>query len=355
VYRADGPWVINIVESELTQQYLELHSLLGQGNAVGRRGVSGMLTARASDSLVPVAAVNGDYFAMTGGAYTTIPLGFQVEAGEPITFPEPDRSVFYILSDGSVHIDRLKANAWLLGPSNFMFPIAGLNRPPEHGELTLFTPRFGKETRCADSVTQLVLTNLSAPITSRGEVTGTIGGIDVCGARPIPDGSAVLTANGVAAYALRHLKVGDQLRVQTAMYPEVGVIRTAVGGGPRLVRNGQISVENRIERFADAFANRRHPRTGIGLRDSTIVMVTVDGRQPGYSEGMTLHEFAQLFLELGCREAVNLDGGGSTTMVVRNRIVNSPSDGAERRVANALALFSTAPVTGKPEIGRAHV
>ena len=348
IYRAEGPWVINVVESELTQQYMELHSLLGQGSAIGRRGVSGMLAARASDSLVPVAAVNGDYFAMTGGAYTTVPLGFQVEGNEPITFPDPTRSAFYILSDGSTHIDRLKVNAWLFGPNNLMFPISGLNRPPEHGELTLFTPRFGKETRCADSITQLALTNMSAPIKSKGEVTATIGGIHVSSTRPIAADSAVLTANGVAAYALRHLKVGDQLRLQTAMDPNVGEIRMAIGGGPRLVRNGQISVENRIERFADSFAHRRHPRTGIGLRNNTVVMVTVDGRQPGYSDGMTLYEFAQLFLDLGCRDAVNLDGGGSTTMVVRNRIVNSPSDGTERRVANALALFSTAPVTGKP-------
>ena len=74
-----------------------------------------------------------------------------------------------------------------------------------------------------------------------------------------------------------------------------------------------------------------------------MLLVTVDGRQPGYSEGMTLTEFARLFLALGCTDAMNLDGGGSTTMVVRGKIVNSPSDGRERKVGSALALFSLAP------------
>ena len=348
VYRPDGPWAINIVEAELTQPYLQLHSLLGQGSMVGKRAVSNMLASQASDGLAPVAAVNGDYFAMAGGAYTTIPLGFQVESGELVTFPDPTRSAFYVLSDGSAHIGRLTSKAWLLGPNTLLYPIAGLNRPPEHGELVLFTSRFGKETRAPDSVTQILLTGLSGPPKSKGEVCATVGGVTVCGSQPIPTDAAVLAANGVAAYALRRLKQGDRVQIRVSMDPDVGEIKMAIGGGPRLVREGRSSIENRVERFADSFTNRRHPRTGVGLRDNVVVMVTVDGRQPGYSDGMTLREFAQLFIDLGYRDAVNLDGGGSTTMVVRNRIVNSPSDGAERRVANALALFSSAPVTGKP-------
>ncbi len=81
----------------------------------------------------------------------------------------------------------------------------------------------------------------------------------------------------------------------------------------------------------------------MGIKGNELLIVTVDGRQPGYSEGMTLSEFAKFLLSLGCTDAMNLDGGGSTTMVVRGRIVNSPSDGSERKVANALALFSLAP------------
>ena len=354
LYRPEGPWAINVVEAELSQQYLELHSVLGGGTTVGRQPVSRMVNGQASvagtggPALQQVAAVNGDFFAMAGGAYTTIPLGLQVESGELVTLPNPDRSVFYLLADGSAHIGRVSASVWLRGPGGLLYPIAGVNRPPEHGELVLFTPRFGKETRAYDSVAQLTLTGLSGPVKPKGEVSGTIANVVVGATQPIPSDGLVLAANGVAAYALRRLQARDQVRISVEMTPDVGEIRMAVGGGPRLVRDGQIAVEHRAERFHDSFATRRHPRTGVGVREGVMVMVTVDGRQPGYSDGMTLREFAQLFVDLGCKEAMNLDGGGSSTMVVRSQVVNSPSDGAERRVANALALFLTVPPTGKP-------
>jgi hypothetical protein len=110
------------------------------------------------------------------------------------------------------------------------------------------------------------------------------------------------------------------------------------------VRDGRVSVEHLRERFSGSFASRRHPRTGAGIRDNTLVLVAVDGRHPGYSEGMTLDEFARLFVELGCHDAVNLDGGGSTTMVVRGETMNVPSGGIERAVVNGLAVLSVAPL-----------
>ena len=117
----------------------------------------------------------------------------------------------------------------------------------------------------------------------------------------------------------------------------------AVGGRPVLVRAGAIrpGVDS-----GGAFATSRHPRTAVGIaRDGKRVMlVTVDGRQKPYSDGMTLREIAELMLVLGARDALNLDGGGSTTMVVANAagvpsVVNRPSDaGGERPVGNALAI-----------------
>ena len=95
-----------------------------------------------------------------------------------------------------------------------------------------------------------------------------------------------------------------------------------------MVRNGAVSVEHRRERFSNGFAGKRHPRSGVGIRDGTLVMVAVDGRQPGYSEGMTLYEFADLFIELGCSDAMNLDGGGSATMVVRDRVMKKIKKGS---------------------------
>jgi len=84
----------------------------------------------------------------------------------------------------------------------------------------------------------------------------------------------------------------------------------------------------------------RAPRTAIGITaDHRLFLVTVDGRQPHHSIGMTLWELAQFMVQLGCQEAVNLDGGGSTTFVVRGRVVNRPSDGRERPISNIIAVI----------------
>ena len=347
IYRPEGPWVIHVVEADLSEEFLELEAVLGGGEKLRRGQLSQMVAGRSSEQRRPVAAVNGDFFALAGGAYAGIPLGFHVEDGELVTFPDAGRSVLYVLEDGTVGIDRFRANGWLAMPGEAVYPVAAVNRPPEYSDLVVFTPRFGEETRAEEATTQISLVGVSGPIRPSGEVTGQIASIGVAGIQRIPPEGMVLAARGVAAYALRSLRVGEEVRLRFEVEPDEGEIRTAVGGGPRLVREGRVSVENRGERFSDGFASTRHPRTGVGVREGRVVMVTVDGRQPGYSAGMTLEELARVFVELGCTEAMNLDGGGSTTMVVRSRVVNSPSGGVERAVANGLALFSTAP-TGPP-------
>ena len=364
IYKPEGPWAINVVEADLSEKFVQLRSLVGLAQLsdgelmMGRRTVAEMMAAQppgtaegeaaASAGVRPVAAVNADFFALAGQYYATTPLGLHVERGEMITSPDPARSVLYALADGTLHIGRFRSNLWLHGPDDLLYQMVGINRSPGAADLVLFTPRFGGRTWAAEGTTQFALVGLSGPLKPNAEVRAKVASSAVTGSQRIPPDGAVLAARGVAAYALRRLKVGDEVRMSLRIEPEVGEIVEAVGGGPRLVREGVISVEHLQERFADQFATRRHPRTGVGIRDNTLVMVTVDGRQPGYSEGMTLQELAQLFLELGCAEAMNFDGGGSTTMVVRNTVVNSPSGGVARAVVNALALFSAAPA-GPPE------
>jgi exopolysaccharide biosynthesis protein len=92
--------------------------------------------------------------------------------------------------------------------------------------------------------------------------------------------------------------------------------------------------------FFGSFVAGRQPRTLAGVRpDGTLLLVTVDGRLPGWSVGMTLPEAARLMRSLGARDALNLDGGGSTTMVVRGEVVNRPADRVERRVSDGLFVF----------------
>lgn len=130
------------------------------------------------------------------------------------------------------------------------------------------------------------------------------------------------------------LKFGQSMSLTwTLGWPRV---RATLGGNPTLVEKGRIPSRN-VDGTGAFFA--RNPRTGVGTtRGGKVLLVTVDGRQPGYSRGMTLRQFARLFRSLGARWALNLDGGGSTTMVVEGRVVNRPSDGPERAVSSSLLV-----------------
>lgn len=124
-------------------------------------------------------------------------------------------------------------------------------------------------------------------------------------------------------------------------------ITQATGGGPMLVKNRRNVVEKhmKIERFGPRFATHRHPRTGIGynIRKNRTFFVVVDGRQAGYSMGINLYDFADFFIDyLDCDEAINLDGGGSSTFMVRDSIKNKPSDNSPRSISTAILLCSTA-------------
>lgn len=119
----------------------------------------------------------------------------------------------------------------------------------------------------------------------------------------------------------------------------------AVGGRPTVARDSLVVPQ--VDSGAASFSTSRHPRTaaGIAAGGRRLLLVTVDGRQKPYSDGMTLRELANLMLALGARDAINLDGGGSTTMVVKTpaartlAVVNTPSDPTgERAVGNALAV-----------------
>jgi hypothetical protein len=108
-----------------------------------------------------------------------------------------------------------------------------------------------------------------------------------------------------------------------------------VGGMPVLVRDGQ----NVVAPCSSAFC-RKNPRTAIGYTASGgVLLVVIDGRQPRWSTGVSLRELANIMLDLGAVQALNLDGGGSTTMVVEDEVVNRPSDGSLRNLSNAVLVL----------------
>jgi uncharacterized protein YigE (DUF2233 family) len=140
----------------------------------------------------------------------------------------------------------------------------------------------------------------------------------------------------------------DNVSVDTAgnLIPDwlgEGVIY-AVGGGPRLVKDGKVNVTSVEEQFKPDVAFGRAPRTAVGVTDDgKLLLIAVTGRQAYHSIGVTLEELAHIALELGAKDAMNLDGGGSSTIVVRDYVMNTPSDGTERKVADAILVFAGGP------------
>lgn len=118
-------------------------------------------------------------------------------------------------------------------------------------------------------------------------------------------------------------------------------MKTAVGGGPVLLQNGDIKITNNEElKFAGKAINDKHPRTAMGYTgDNKLVILVIEGRNPGKAEGATLIQQAQIFKDLGCREALNLDGGGSSCMLVNGKETIKVSDASGQRPVPAVFII----------------
>ena len=230
--------------------------------------------------------------------------------------------------------------------SGRVVPLAKVNNgAPAVDELSLVTPvAAGLEAPPRDACSARLQQQRRPRIDTSGSTTTTYRVQAVaCGADPMAPGALSVLSTPLAgsqAAFVRGLRPGRQLSVTwTVGWPSV----LDVGGGNALlVEDGQLSPQvNGTDPF---FA--RHPRTGIGTTATgEVLLVTVDGRQPGLSVGMTLAEFGEYFRSLGAVRAMLLDGGGSTTMVTDGHVRNSPSDGSERPVDTAVLVLDHADTT----------
>lgn len=304
-----------------------------------------------------IAAVNGDFggfsglpthpFAEDGDLKRTSAVsgvGFAVSEDEQSVFVErPEQIVTATLGSGEV---------WRIDHWN--------DGPPGLGEIVAFNPAGGSlETPppYACSVRLLPAGPPRALAPEPGIARSYTVDQAACPESPMARrGGVVLSAlpTGDEAEQLLSLTAGETVTLTWSFgWPDVF---DAIGGQPLLVSDGEIAVDGCTSSFC-----RRHPRTGVGVTaDGYLLLVVVDGRRSGYSVGMSLTELARLFQELGATWALNLDGGGSSTVVVNGEVVNRPSDPRERKVSSALLVLpgpdegeaalapSTAAVRGAP-------
>lgn len=282
-----------------------------------------------------LAAINGGYFRTTG-IVRGEPVGALTIDGKVLSEPVNDRAALAVSDDGKqirAAITHVTMKAELLADGKTVFAINGFNRPREKNELIVFTPEFHRTTLTFPDGVEFTV--------ERNRVTAINDGV---GSRAIPPNGFVVSATGSARdWALKYLRRASRVEIKTELKTDPQLSfkpNFLLGAGPQLIAAGKKVFADEAARYSDSLYRQRHPRTAIGWRtDGKLILLTVDGRQK-QSVGMTLDELADLMMELGCVEAMNLDGGGSTAMVVKNKIVNSPSDATgERPVSDALLIF----------------
>jgi hypothetical protein len=286
-----------------------------------------------------LAAVNSGYFRTTG-TYRGDSVGIEVLNGKLLSESNNVRAAAGL-------IERAGAQELIFGHIKFSgqiiagqakHAIDGLNRPRGDNELIIFTPEFHRTTLTDPTGLELIVRR--ERIVERHDLKGS--------SMTPADGYVISVAGTARQWALEKLRVGTRANLdldwsptetdQTDSWKQAASI---IGGGPQLIKNGRVEITNAAEKILPAFVSDFHPRTAIAkLKTGQILLLAVDGRQPGVSAGMSLTMLADLLLEFGTVEAINLDGGGSTTMVIKNKLVNKPSDATgERPVSDAILIF----------------
>lgn len=349
-----GPFTIHVVEVDLRRRDIAIATMHAFDSLRGREQTSAMVARRSSTSTPVIAAVNADFFDLkTGENENNQIVDGEVLKAVAITDSPFDslhtvHSQFGVTCDGHPVIDRLSFTGAVLTPPPALaiLPLDAINFRPRVDATVLYTAPYGATP--GDSTARLSVEVPLRIVERRGDtlVLQPMGSTRAGGGLTIGRGEAVLSGAGASAEVVRRLgnSLGptSRLRVVTAFSPKRGRLCALVGGWPRLVVDGRSIVDSvdRLEGTFPRFSVTRHPRTGVGFsRDSTtLYLITVDGRSES-SSGMSLAEFASLMQALGVAQGLNLDGGGSTTLVIRGHVVNHPSDSTgERTVGNALLV-----------------
>lgn len=314
-----------------------------------------------------LSGINGDYFVMATGN----PLGLVVTDGI-LRSSASYLSALGFRPDGSAVIGKPELNL-RADFKGYSLKISEINKIRSSDGYYLFTDDFGATTKNTKPGIDVILTpntgNEGKPVTGADGSTSLtafsqlgIGCLTSCtveevietsgGATPIPEGKFILsiaeTGGEWIREMLRGLKPGDPLDLEIfsadARWNDVDC---AVGAMYWILSGGVVA-----EGLDAATAA---PRTAVGVKpDGSVIFYTIDGRQSGLSVGATIKMVAQRLAELGCSDAVLLDGGGSTTMVSTypdygsSSVINSPSEGKPRAVTNAIFLVSNLDPTGKP-------
>lgn len=359
------PQSVHVVRIHRHAPSLTWTTTLASNSVLSLQPLSRQLSLPLPPARTPVAAVNGDFFVIARNhPYRGDPRGLQILDHEWVSWPHAQPFVFFddrhqiqmgrvsarLTVNWTNDLQTASASATGTGTGTGLWTVSGLNQERAQNQAILYTPRHGLRTGCTNATElRLIPSDRQPPpiFKEGGPWSFRVDSISTNSNAELDSRSWILSVPHEwmtpalrRAYASQTSSespptVGSELWITCQSEPSLADIPTAISGGPVLLENGVLVVSEGTNAPV-------HPRTAIGWNDNWIWLVVVDGRQPNQAVGMTLTQLAEIFIRAGCDHAINLDGGGSSTLWARGRVRNSPSDTFERAIANGLVLLEAA-------------
>lgn len=300
-------------------------SLVDLNTLKGRHKVTSFISNNKIEGLSPLAevvnqenalvGVNGGFFTHSG-----TPLGVVMIDGDMVTEPLYNRAALGITKSGEIMIDNVKWRGLLKTNDNSNIIIDAVNRKPNNEqEIILYNRFYGEKTPQFNQFsTEFIVVEDRIVKVDKGELIN----------NTIPKEGFVIKIFNSDSEAYSSFESGEEVEYKNVFTPnwhEEDIVNI-MGGGPKLISEGEVTITGKIENFRSDIINGRAPRTAVGVtEDDHLLFIMVDGRQPELSVGITLENLAQYLKKLGVKEAMNLDGGDSSQLVIRGYTFNNPS------------------------------
>ena len=351
--------VLYVAEMERSHTDLHFEAAIAADQILGKETVRSAAHRRSQrgDRRVLV-AINGGFGVLGdmkgyGGALENL----HIQAGELMTQPASDKEAcFGVTSDGEFLIGPVEMEAVVV-VGTYSFPLECINQRFLDGcQSILYTPRMGDSTHTnRKRAYEIILTGLKLPITGKYESEFVVDQFGKGGNNPIPEnGAAISFRSRIDKQLAAQLNEGNHGKIEIGLKPAIwNRAIQAIGGRIRLVKNGRVNEtlekHHRAQKKHTPGKRQRdlalsyEPRTALGYNAQKLILIVADGRRTGYSTGLSLYRLASFLIELGATEAINLDGGSSSTFIVDGKVVNRPSGQGERDVLNAVFITADQP------------
>ena len=358
VYNCPAPQVLHVLEFDLAnpEYSVEVGFAQGQRNFSARETTSQIAARYDTAGHEVIGATNASFY--DAGLYIHGMLGNNANLiGYPTSSWPREGYVLQESGEAFVTTDTPAAESAVRFADGTQMQAGVFDYTCTPDTLAIYTPDWGATTGSTTEGVEVVVEHASFPWRPNKWVGGAISAIHT-GAQSLnnaipADGFILAACPGMEAELLAHVSVGDPIAVFVGLVPaQLNNAKAICGGAGWLVKDGAPFPEN----WTYGHAPVRHPRTAVAWSGTRTWFVTCDGRQEGYSVGMTYAELADFLVNaLHADQAVNLDGGGSTTMVVQGTVVNCPSTnadppctGTERAIPDAMLLVACDPTTAFP-------